>query len=281
MKMNEYLLKNIKNFTCLCDKNSDLVINSISLDCGKCKKKYKKIEEKFFFSDQFFDQNKWNFGENPDYLEREKSPKIPDRIGGPRLKELEKYLKLDNKAEPFYVNLGGGSDKIEKFINIDLGNYRNVDIVASLDNLPIKSMTVDLLLSNSVLEHVNDYRKVISEANRILKVGGYFYLCVPLLSPKHHIVDYQRWTIDGLKKLFNKKNYEFLDEGVCRSSAYTLVYILESILVSRVKKGILRSVLRKLIYLICSPLINLKIINSDLEKAYANTVYIVLKKIKD
>ena len=91
-------------------------------------------------------------------------------------------MKLDNKAEPFYVNLGGGSDKIEKFINIDLGNYRNVDIVASLENLPIKSMTVDLLLSNSVLEHVNDYRKVISEANRILKVGGYFYLCVPLLS---------------------------------------------------------------------------------------------------
>ena len=103
---------------------------------------------------------------------------------------------------------------------------------------------------------------------------------MPLLS-LHHIVDYQRWTIDGLKKLFKKKNYEFLDEGVCRSSAYTLVYILESILVSRVKKGILRSALRKLIYLICSPLINLKILNSDLEKAYANTVYIVLKKIKD
>ena len=59
MKMNEYLIKNIKNFTCLCDKNSDLVLNSISLDCEKCKKKYKKIEEKFFFSDQFLINNEF------------------------------------------------------------------------------------------------------------------------------------------------------------------------------------------------------------------------------
>ena len=281
MKMNNYLISNFKNFSCLCNKKSNLALNSDSLDCTDCGKKYKKTEEKVYFSDQYFDQNKWNFGENSDYLERQKKPNIPDRIGGPRLKELEQFLKLEKKTNPFYVNLGGGGDKIDKFVNVDLGNYQNVDIVASLDDLPIKNSCVYLLLRNSVLEHVNDYRKVLSEANRILKVGGYFYLCVPLLSPKHHIVDYQRWTIDGLKKLFDKKNYEFIEEGVCRSSAYTLVYILESILVSRVKKGLFRNLLRKFIYFICSPLIKLKIKNSEVEKAYANTVYIILKKIRD
>lgn len=279
--MNEYFINNLKNFSCLCNKNTNLILNFDNLECKDCGKKFKKTDEKVFFSDQYFDQNKWNYSQNSDFLEREIKPNIPDKVGGPRLKELEKFLKLENKTDPFYVNLGGGSDKINKFINIDLGNYKNVDIVASLDDLPIKSSSVDLLLSNSVLEHVNDYKKVVSEAGRILKVGGYFYLCVPLLSPKHHIIDYQRWTIDGLKKLFNKKNYEFLEEGVCRSSAYTLVYILESILVSRVTKGFFRSFLRKLIYFVCSPLIKLKIKNSEVEKAYANTVYIILKKIKD
>ena len=33
MKMNNYLISNFKNFSCLCNKKSNLALNSDSLDC--------------------------------------------------------------------------------------------------------------------------------------------------------------------------------------------------------------------------------------------------------
>ena len=44
------------------------------------------------------------------------------------------------------------------------------------------------------------------------------------------------------------------------------------------KKGFLRSSLRKLLKIILNPLFKIKNKNSNLEKAYANTVYILIKK---
>lgn len=275
MKISKYLLENIKKFSCYCNKETDLKEFEDYFFCDNCKQKYEIENNKVFFEKDYIKKKHWD-GENTNYLEREKNFSLPDFISGPRIKDLKEYLKIDDKS--FLINFGGGNNKIDGFLNVDLGNYENVNVVASLTNLPIKSSSVDLIVSNSVLEHIKNYDKAVSEAKRILKPGGYFYLCTPLLSPKHHPIDYRRWTLDGLKLLFENKNYTLIEEGVCRSQIYTLFYLLESLTVLKTKKGIFRSLLRKMIKFFLKPLFKIKNNNTELEKAYANTVYIIIKK---
>lgn len=275
MKINKDFLENLKNFSCFCDKEANLIINQEYISCEKCQNKFFVKDNKIYFVDNYINKKNWD-GENTNYLEREKNFSIPDYISGPRIKNLRAHLNIKDKS--FSINFGGGNNKIDKFINVDIGNYENVNVVASLTNLPIKSSSVDLIVSNSVLEHIKDYKKAVSEAKRILKPGGYFYLCTPLLSPKHHPIDYTRWTIDGLKNMFENEKYNIVEEGVCRSQIYTLFYILESLITLKTKKGFPRAVFRKILKFILSPLFKIKNKNTDLEKAYANTVYIIIKK---
>ena len=65
-------------------------------------------------------------------------PRI-DKIGGPRIRDLKAYLKIDGVA----LNLGSGTDNYEGYINIDLGKYPNVNIVSSLEKIPYKDNSVD------------------------------------------------------------------------------------------------------------------------------------------
>ena len=69
----------------------------------------------------------------------------------------------------------------------------------------------------------------------------------------------------------------YLLRRVYASQIYILFYILESLIVLKIKK-FLRSSLRKLLKIILNPLFKIKNKNSNLEKAYANTVYILIKK---
>ena len=87
-------------------------------------------------------------------------------------------------------------------------NYKNIEVL----NLPVDKIEkkFDSILYFHVLEHIENYKQAISEAKRILKPGGYFYLCTPLLSPKHHPIDYTRWTIEGLKTMFEPEKYKFI-----------------------------------------------------------------------
>ena len=65
--------------------------------------------------------------------------------------------------------------------------------------LPFKDSSIDLLISNSVLEHVEYPEKVLDEAKRVIKKDGHFYLCVPSVCLRHHKMDFTRWTMPGLK----------------------------------------------------------------------------------
>lgn len=52
---------------------------------------------------------------------------------------------------------------------------------------PIKSNSIDIVLSNLVIEHLPDVDKFISESFRVLKNGGYTVICTNNLSSWHNI----------------------------------------------------------------------------------------------
>ncbi len=103
-----------------------------------------------------------------------------------RLKMIEKWAKLNNAR---VLEHGGGigmyASQIARRYNahLDLFDIEEERIqeaqaetpsalVAAAEALPYASQTFDTILSNEVIEHVNDDKKSLSEMARVLKIGG-------------------------------------------------------------------------------------------------------------
>ena len=212
-----------------------------SLNCRDCENSYNITETNQLVSaTDFIAHKNWEkvttefdlFKDNP------KPIKI-DKIGGPRISELKEVYDIDGIA----INLGSGQDNYDGFLNIDLGTYGPVDIVADLRDVPLIDNSVELVASNSVLEHIYDFQEVIKEVARILKPKGYFYLCVPSSCLRHHEYDYHRWTTPGLLKLLEDK-FEIVDNGAARGAGYALITYVEALISYKTKLKLLRIILR-------------------------------------
>ena len=68
-----------------------------------------------------------------------------------------------------------------KVIRIDIASARGVDVLASLENLPIASDSMDLIWCHHVLEHVQHDRRAIRELYRALReFSGELIVSVPM-----------------------------------------------------------------------------------------------------
>lgn len=97
--------------------------------------------------------------------------------------------------------------------NVDIGTGDNVDIVADAAALPFKDGSFDAVVTQAVLEHVENAPKVVSEICRVLKADGIVYSETPFLQGVHadpH--DYNRFTLNGLEFLF--ADFDKIDSGV-------------------------------------------------------------------
>tara|TARA_B100000575_G_scaffold279920_1_gene268805 strand:+ start:5138 stop:6220 length:1083 start_codon:yes stop_codon:yes gene_type:complete len=52
-------------------------------------------------------------------------------------------------------------------------------ICASVENLPIKNNSIDLIHSNNVIEHISDQAKMVSEMSRVVNNSGYAFILSP------------------------------------------------------------------------------------------------------
>ena len=85
---------------------------------------------------------------------------------------------------PLRLNLGCGTNKLDGFVNIDA--YGDPDGIWDLNVMPYPWMsnTVDEIVMNHVLEHVEEWWECFRECARILKPGGTMYINVPDESSK-------------------------------------------------------------------------------------------------
>lgn len=87
-------------------------------------------------------------------------------------------------------------------------DYSNIDIVSSLDNLPLEDNAIDAVICTQVLEHVNEPQQVLNELYRVLKHGGALYLSAPQGWGVHQAPhDYFRFTNYGLQYLLEKSGF--------------------------------------------------------------------------
>ena len=83
------------------------------------------------------------------------------------------------------------------------------DIVGSVFSIPIRSESLDGVLCNEVLEHVNEPSDALKDIHRVLKPGGLLYITVPQCWGLHYEPnDYFRFTKYGIDYLLKKNGFK-------------------------------------------------------------------------
>ena len=124
---------------------------------------------------------------------------------------IEKAFGKNSKSK-IIVNVGSGITKLHPdIINLDIFPFKNVDVVADAASLPFKDASVDMLISESTIEHTPDAESAMREMRRVVKPGGLVYISIPFIMPFHASPnDYSRLTHEGLKQKF----YDFTPKKV-------------------------------------------------------------------
>lgn len=122
------------------------------------------------------------------------------------------------------LNIGSSSKKVyPNTINLDIGLYENVDVVADGKNLPFKNNSFDVVVLESVLEHVDEAEKVISESYRVLKKGGVIYISIPFVFIFHGSPnDFNRYTLEGAKKRLEHAGFHVIESGIIAGPSSTI-----------------------------------------------------------
>lgn len=95
-------------------------------------------------------------------------------------------IKMTNGSKivkPKYMKLNFGSGNLikEGFVNADIVNYKGVDKVFDFNKYPypFKENTFDYIYCSHILEHLDDFHKVIMELHRISKSNAVIEIFTP------------------------------------------------------------------------------------------------------
>ncbi|KKP26333.1 MAG: Methyltransferase type 11 [candidate division TM6 bacterium GW2011_GWE2_31_21] len=144
----------------------------------------------------------------------------------------DKLIKYFLNKNGIILNIASGNYQINKeIINVDLFAYPNVDIVSDATNLCLKRDSVDLIVNESSLEHIYNYKVVISESFRVLKKDGNAYFTVPFIYEFHASPnDFHRFTKEDLRKLFEEFGFAVEDIGILAGPASSFLGITTNFL---------------------------------------------------
>lgn len=119
-------------------------------------------------------------------------------------------------ADGFGLNVGAGHTRIDpRMRNLDIFAGANIDYVGRAEAIPLPSASVDLVITQEVLEHVADPFKAIEEIHRVLKPGGTLYIQLPFIIGYHPgPTDFWRFTREGIVRLIEIAGLQCQEVGV-------------------------------------------------------------------
>lgn len=207
--------------------------------------------------------------------------------GRERLSNIKYILRARNKAlikRSLCLDLGCGmgsalfalSDIFRRGVGLDISlidllltkkrfeerGIHNVDLVcASVESLPFRDNTFDLINATDVIEHIAGQEKFLMEANRVLASGGYFYFNSPnrfnIFGPEPHV---NVWGVGFLPRRYmdryvqlikgvrysGKRLFSYFELHQMVKKVFRKNYIINGILVgeSAVKRSLKLSVLK-------------------------------------
>ena len=114
------------------------------------------------------------------------------------------------------------------FSNIYRDQQVNVDFhCSSIHNLPIKSQSMDIIYSISVLEHTDNYEQILREFNRVLKPNGLIIITFDVSLDKlgHLSLSESKAFIEIMRAIFNNQNKKDYFSGIDKQKMITTRYI--------------------------------------------------------
>lgn len=138
-----------------------------------------------------------------------------------------------------------------KYLSTDMSANLPVDLVSSVESLPLAPNSVDLVFCSQVLEHVPHPWIAIQEFERVLKPGGTLLITVPFQGYLHNAPhDYFRFTHFALKQLMKDAGLEIKEIQSLGGFFCFLGYIRSTIIMPLFGLPIIGHLLFKLNYLL-------------------------------
>lgn len=169
---------------------------------------------------------------------------------------MERIKKILKKGS-IKLELGGGNERRDGFVNIDILPLSTVDIVWDLESFPwpLPDNCCDEVYASHVLEHINPHKgifiKVMDEIWRVLKPGKRFSFIVPHAAsygyqqdpthvnminettmhyfdpkPDPNIIGSQDYCKD-FYKYYKPKPWKIIDQKITDPKYYNLEVVLE------------------------------------------------------
>lgn len=136
----------------------------------------------------------------------------------------EAKARISEGRAPFLV-VGSGTSTYPGGLHLDIDDFPGVDIVGTAERLPLLDDSVEGVLSEVVLEHVERPDQVIAEAFRVLKPGGKFFFIAPFVFPFHgHPSDFRRWSKQGITAEFSA--FDQIETGIFGGPCSAMVNLL-------------------------------------------------------
>ena len=213
----------------VCPKcHTSLKLYEDQLKCTKCGFKFKINNEQIIenISSNIDKKDSWMGKLKEKFKNNKKIFSIVLNIFSPIFPNFS-YKKFLLPKGNIILDIGSGVFKLrDDVINIDINNYKEVDLVCDAKNIPFADNSIDQIFNFSLLEHTKDPFAIMDEIYRVLKPGGTVYTLVPFLQPFHSSPDdYWRFTKDGVKELHN--NFTEIKIGIYAGPVSSLLWILQ------------------------------------------------------
>lgn len=180
------------------------------------------------------------------------------------------------------LSIGGGPLRPHpKLINVNIGPFPNVEVVADAHLLPYADNSVDAIYCEAVFEHLYNPSQAIKEIYRVLKPNKMAFVCTPFMQSYHgYPHHYQNYTLSGHRYIFETAGFEIIEAGVCVGPVYTIVSLVSVFLREYSPSFLARpvTIVWELLATMIRPLD--KILNKkDNAFVLASTTYVLIRKI--
>lgn len=121
------------------------------------------------------------------------------------------------------------------------------NIIFDGHDIPFADKSFDLIIFQSVLEHVANPYLCVEEAHRVLKTDGMIYSSTPFMQQVHlRQYDFTRFTFLGHRRLF--RHFEEIDSGVCAGTGVALGWSIRYFVKSLSNYKVIRTVLEIIVF---------------------------------
>jgi SAM-dependent methyltransferase len=129
------------------------------------------------------------------------------RISGRKAMKFETCIDIGAGVAP-YEGLITEAFAVSQYVAMDFVPSDRISVAGDSTRLPLCSEIADLVVSFEVIQHVTSPTMMLQEIRRVLNPGGSLILTFPFLYPECDVMDFRRWTLDGMCEILRNNGFE-------------------------------------------------------------------------